>query len=107
LIALFAAVAFCQEPIDEDKAIVEETRVGKRGLSLGLGSTGFDGYNNYLTPSTRGLYNTRQYNPVSEYGNGESKIKINCLLFLEGLQAHSPRLIMLIKNNLQHSSNRI
>jgi hypothetical protein len=58
------AVVHCQEPIEEEKEIVEEARVGKRGLSLG----GFDGYSNYLSPTSRGIYNTRQYAPVSEYG---------------------------------------
>jgi hypothetical protein len=65
LIVLFIAVVNCQEPIEEEKDIVEEARVGKRGLSLG----GFDGYSNYLSPVTsRGIYNTRQYAPVSDYG---------------------------------------
>lgn len=64
---LFAAIAKCQEVDDDPNAVVlEEARVGKRGLSI-------DGYNNYLHPSSRGL--NRQYYPTSEFGEWHDDVK--------------------------------
>lgn len=59
---MFAAVASCQTEADDATAVIleQEARVGKRGLSI-------DGFNSYLSPSSRGL-NRNYQNPISEFG---------------------------------------